>query len=264
MSYLNATYLNQYIYSPVTHYHKVNNNAKLVAIHSMILIILYFNINKAILFSLVWFILMIWITLYNNSRPTLYRILKNNTLYLLNILTITYLLDNRNIKQDNILVNQIFIPCQLNIKQYNYIYQLKYYHIVYSTPKYIFKLLYTYIANYNLNYILFIFIQSEVILESFIKNFNNLLVSIGFKYNKYIMNLYLGCQSLEKIIKIWNNNSAGREIKADGLIYKQVINIGIVLVKSYNFILNSESSNSIILWNRSLSHKNFTEIQYYY
>ena len=259
---LNAIYLNQYIYSPVTKYHKVSNNAKLFIIHNTILILLYFNISKIVLFLLILLIIIIWIKLYNSSRNVLYKILKNNILYLLNIIFINYLIDNKSIKKADMLIKRIFVPYKLDIRRYKY--QLKYYDILYFTPQYISKLLHIYIINYNLNHILFIFLQSEVILETLIRNFNYLLVLIGSKYNDYIVSLYLGYQSLENIIKIWSNNSTGRHIKVYYLNHKQLIDIIIVLVKYYYYILSNESGNSTILWNRSLLHTDFTEIKYYY
>nr|ARW68287.1 hypothetical protein [Chondria sp. (in: red algae)] len=259
---LNNIYSNQYIYSPITKYHIINSHLKIYIAYNTMFTILYLGINKTISIILTVFLTIIYSIFNRSAKFLLFDITINNGFYLLHTFFFSCLIDYEQIKIKDTLISKLIIPCNLQINSNNYIFKLEYYNILYCIPKYAIKLTYIYIIHYNLNHILFVFTQSQIILESLVHKLNKISIFVKIAYNKHITNLYLGYQSLENIINTWVNNSIGQQIKAKNIIHYKKINILIILIKYYNYTLSRESSNSFILWNRNLFYKNFISIKY--
>lgn len=264
MIFLTKTYLNQYIYSPITRYHKIHIHAKILTVYITMFLVLYLELHKYIVITKLILLIFIILGLYSRLKFLMSNIIRHNLFYLAHTYILNHFMNYNEIKKKNIIINTFMIINSIQIDVNNNRCDLKYYSITYYIPQYLLKIIYLYIFFSNVNIMFFMCTQSHNIVETLIYYLKKIPISVKITYNKIITHLYLGYQSLENIMRIWTHNATGKQLKSR-LVTKNIeINGIIILMMYYINILVEENNNSVILWNRDLCYNNFRNLKYYY
>nr|ARW64138.1 hypothetical protein [Chondria sp. (in: red algae)] len=259
MQIFHNMYINKYIYSPVSKFHQIHDPIKIHSIYYILLIGLYFNSYRIIL------IILIVITLYgfSNSPKLLHTIVNKNIFYLFYTMIINYFIDNEFVISNNTLKYKLLIPYALKLSNNNNIWKIKYCSLFYLIPKYLVKLILTYIIYFNFLEILFIFTEHQIILERLINCINTIYLYMKTEYNKNIINIFLGYHALQNINISLININTGKRIKGQHIAKQYTINFIIIINRYYDYILSANNKNTIILWNRNIQQKSFINLNFY-
>nr|YP_010170951.1 hypothetical protein K8K75_pgp115 [Chondria tumulosa]QSD57092.1 hypothetical protein [Chondria tumulosa] len=264
MIFLKKTYLNKYVYSPYTKYHKINPYIKIYIIYSILNVGLYINIYKIILIIGLVFTLLNRLFFPKYLKIFELNITINYSLYLIYTCILNQISEYLDISNNNIIIYQVFLPYYLKIKFKHFIYRIKYFHISYYLQKYMIKTMFIYILYSIILEVIFIFTRYQIILEIFIGNFNKINLLQSIRSNIYNLNLFLGYKFLERMITKLSDTTISLKIKRSYLTNYFKLNLKTMFFQYYNFIINEENSFSLTIWNRNIKKDYFKNIKYFY
>ena len=255
MHFLNTTYLNKYIYSPITSYHKIHSHTKIYIIYILLSANMYLIIDQRIIF------IILLITTFFNLKKSIKlfssRLIISNIYHLVSIVIWNQLIDQANTKK-HFFIYTFTVPCTYQINPHDDHLKLNCYQIIYSVSKNVVGLVFAYMMYFNLISLLFMFTEYQVILEILINFLRNICPLIKTEYNNCVINLFLGCKSLQNLVISLVNTYTGRKIKGKYLIRYGRVNMMIIINRWYNHLFSSENIYCLILWNRNISYKSFT------
>nr|ARW60188.1 hypothetical protein [Laurencieae sp.] len=267
MTHSNTIFTSKYIYSPITKYHKINAYTKVHCTFSILMFVIYINSNKIIYFMLI-LLLITNIHMMSQSRYShwLYYI-KNGTSFTIYLITMNMLVNRKSSYNNKIQFCKLTLTFFFKVSKIHFnenILELKYYSLVYLLPNYIFRLTLIYIILNNTINLIFFCTKYETILEIMTGNLAKINKIIKLRNTDYIIDLFLGYQFIQELILNLMEINCGVRIKNIKLTNKNKISFNIIIVKYLTIFTTNHNQNSLTLWNRDISHKDFNNFKICY
>nr|ARW68694.1 hypothetical protein [Palisada sp.] len=260
----NNFYVGQYLYSPISRYHKIQTYLKVKYIFSILLITPYIDSNHTINYILI----LSLVIETNILKKLLYSFQLSNIKFIIFFIAYTIMINKLTvyggINYHQIELSKLLLPsfCQVPKIYLNRCkIFIKYNIFIILVPKYILKVTCLLAMLNSIMKTLYLCTKYEVILETAIINLNNIQKIIKLNYREYIMNLFLAYLFLQELTLNSSNTILSLKIKKINLRNKHCLSI--ILIKYLKIFLSNSNNNSIMLWNRNIKYKNFDYFKIY-
>nr|YP_009398241.1 hypothetical protein [Thaumatella adunca]ARW67427.1 hypothetical protein [Thaumatella adunca] len=244
---------NNYLNSPITILHTIENYKKVIFTFTILFILPYIYLNnlKIIFFLLIILLVNSYKKIFNLIN--VYYIILKGFIYIIYIILFTYFIDYKYQVNQKISISLIYFPYSIILFILKY--KISVLYIIYYIPRYIEKLIILNVSQIILIKTMFTFTKYEIVTNIILDIYIKIRHLKFYKYYKNLLNILISYHLLEKIfrninkiyitVKIKNNKYTKNTLyHSNYFIYKYIIN----LLEDQNYI-------SLILWTRYINNK---------
>ena len=249
----------EYIYSPLTKYHRMHPKTKLCFVIIVKILILYANFRVFDMFVLV--ICIVSAMNIKNKSLTELKLIQNSFVYLVYSSFIGNLITCKNTEISKSMFSRFVFPCYCRFFLTNKIGRkiiLQYCYFSCFIPNYFIKLIYIYITIEGLYIFLFKCTNYNSVIETLMWIMYFIQLNMGDNFHKNMANLFLGCLFLENMNTNLYKLQLALKAKDNSPKICKKINCIFLVIKYIKIFINNQNCNSVILWNRGISYNSFS------